>query len=42
MVDVISNYTGYVKCRDASVAISGSDRERQTIDEMLNSGFYNY
>lgn len=42
MVDLIGSYTGYIKCRDASVAISGSDRERQTIDEMLNSGFYNY
>lgn len=41
-VDLIGNYTGYVKCRDASVAIAGSDRERQEIDAMVNAGFYNY
>lgn len=41
-VDQISNYTGYVKCRDASIAISGSDRERQEIDAIVNAGFYNY
>lgn len=39
-VVTISSCSGYIECDDASVTISGSDRERNEINEMLNSGFY--
>jgi hypothetical protein len=38
--DVISNHPGYIKCSNASVSISGTDGERQAVNELLNSGFY--
>lgn len=38
--DTISNLSGYVKCNGASIAISGFDSERETINAYLNGGFY--
>lgn len=39
-VGKISDYSGYIKCRDANVMIAGSARERDEINAMMNSGFY--
>lgn len=39
-VDTISNHTGFLQCEDASVLISGSDQERDEINQILNTGFY--
>lgn len=39
-VDLISNFSGYVRCEDASVSINGLDSEREAINSYLNGGFY--
>ena len=39
-VDTISNHSGYVRCMDASVDISGDNWERDEINSYLNNGFY--
>ena len=36
----ISGLSGYIQTQDASVAISGSDMERDAINEIMNTGFY--
>ena len=36
----ISNFTGYVKCLNASVPINGMDSERDAVNDFLNNGFY--
>lgn len=36
----ISNHSGYVQCEAASVTIAGLSSERDTINGLLNSGFY--
>lgn len=37
---LLSTLTGYVKCGNASVPISGRDSDRDEINAYLNSGFY--
>ena len=39
-VRTINTLSGFVKCSNASVAISGSDRSRSIINNYLNTGFY--
>ncbi len=36
----ISSLSGFVKCADASLAISGPDMDREAVNTFLNSGFY--
>ena len=36
----ISSLSGYVKCNNAQLAISGFESDRDTINSYLNSGFY--
>ena len=36
----ISNYSGYIKCANASVSIPGSNTDRSKINAYMNSGFY--
>lgn len=36
----ISSLSGFIKCSGASVPISGHPREKQEVDDYLNSGFY--
>ena len=36
----ISTCSGYIKCGNASVAISGEDADRDAINNYLNTGFY--
>ena len=39
-VVTISSCLGYVECDGASVSIEGSDRERDEINQIMNTGFY--
>lgn len=36
----ISTLSGFIKCRDASISISGFSGDQERINEFLNSGFY--
>ncbi|MBQ1292870.1 MAG: hypothetical protein IIY21_02445 [Clostridiales bacterium] len=36
----IGTLSGYVQCSNASVSITGTERSRERINSMLNSGFY--
>lgn len=36
----INTLSGYIKCSNASVSISGTQRSRERINSMLNTGFY--
>lgn len=36
----INTLSGFIKCSNASVSISGTQRSRERINAMLNSGFY--
>ena len=36
----ISTLSGYVQCEGASLAVGGSDQEREEINNYLNTGFY--
>lgn len=38
--DTISNLSGFVKCAAASVSIPGTEAEKETVNSMMNSGFY--
>lgn len=39
-VATVSGLSGYVKCREASVEIPGSDGDKQEVNDYMNSGFY--
>lgn len=36
----IGNISGYVKCQNASINISGTDRDKELVNTFLNGGFY--
>lgn len=38
--DQISNYDGYIKCRNASVDIPGHEEDKNAVNAFLNSGFF--
>lgn len=38
--DQISNHSGYVKCKNASVSIPGTAADKAAVNAMLNSGFF--
>lgn len=38
--DLISNHSGYIQCRNASIDGNMMDSERQTLNNFLNGGFY--
>lgn len=37
---MLSSLSGYIQCDNAHCSIAGSDRERQEIDNFLNTGFF--
>ena len=39
-VDTISNHSGYVQCYDASVAMTGTPQEKDTVNGYVNGGFF--
>lgn len=38
--DLISNHSGYIKCRNASVQMNGTQADKDAVNAMLNSGFF--
>lgn len=38
--DMIGNYAGFVKCRDATVDMTGTLEDKQAIEQMLNEGMF--
>lgn len=38
--DLLSKYSGYVKCHDASIILKGTLQEKETINGFLNGGFF--
>ena len=39
-VDSIGDYSGYVQCLNASVALNASEQEIEEVNDFLNSGIY--
>ena len=38
--DIISNFSGYIQCSDASVSMPGTATEKDRVNSYLNSGFF--